>query len=153
MKTHVIIIGFVLLSFGVGCTSRSTKIAREGSRRCDEVGRTLDDNRHKTLVNLELEIMLAAVEKAATSAERERVIRRGWNTRQVFEDWLIQTERMRALHYATVDAKLASMRSIVRLMGEYVAEQVKGPVDTAVEIVGPPTTQPAGDADATASGD
>lgn len=118
-----------------GCTPTSTKLAKDGSERSDNVMGFVTAAQHRSLKILLFRETLAKLHTATTDAERQAILNAAWNDRDLFEFWAAQTLLARALHYATVDAKLESSRGIGSLLAEDLAKQSQGVVQAADEYV------------------
>jgi hypothetical protein len=146
MGVILVFAGFITCT---GCTAVSTKLAIEGSRRTDEVRTAVVDRQHRSLLILSYRETLAELNKATSDQERAAILNEAWNNRDLFEFWYIQDVLARAMHYATVDAKLAASQSIIDLLLKDMSKRAETPLQAADEYlaakVGAAATQKAED--------
>jgi hypothetical protein len=129
----------LILAWGIwmlaGCTATSTKLAIAGSERSDEIRTAVVERQHRSLKILSFRATLAKLNRAATDEERTAILNDAWNDRDLFEFWLVQDTLARALHYATVDAKLAASQSMFDLLIKDICNRAEKPVQAADEYL------------------
>ena len=117
----------------VGCTPTSTTLAIQGSERSDEVRSFVTAEQHRSLNLMLFRETAAAIEQAQSPDERAAVLNKAWNDRDLFEYWYLQDTLARALHYATVDMKLATSKSMIDLIATDVATPAQTPLQAVDE--------------------
>ena len=128
-------VGAVAFFLLAGCTPTSTKLAIAGSERSDGVRSFVTAEQHRSLKVLLFRETLTKLKAAQTDEVREAVLNDAWNDRDLFEFWYLQDCWARALHYATVDAKLASSKSMASLIAKDIAIKLQEPVQAADEYL------------------
>ena len=100
-----------------GCSSDALRVAVESQRRADDVQQAVFERQHNALCVLAYRDLVDKLEAVggALSAEELQVLNAAWNDRDLFEFWLVQNERARALRTMGVDAHLYADQSIIDL--------------------------------------
>ena len=156
-RTHAAVAAFIAavslcILVATGCTATSTTLAIAGSERSDEVRSFVTAEQHRSLTLLLFRETAAAIELAQTADERAAVLDKAWNDRDLFEYWYLQDTLARALHYATVDAKLATSKSTIELIAKDFATHTQAPLQAVDEyaaarlgeaLAAPPQKSPA----------
>ena len=137
-----LVMGGLLIAGLCGCTRESLRIAMETQQRADEVQQAVCDRQQEALRILLYRDLIRRLgeQGVALNAEQRAVVSQVWNERDLFEFWVVQQERARALRLVGVDAKLAGDQSIVDLLikavetrADRVKEHLAGQAGAAVE--------------------
>lgn len=122
----------------MGCTAESTRQALAAQERADEVSQAVVDNQSQAMKILLFQSTLAQLEQAQDPKHAEVILNEAWNQRDLFEFWMVQWERAKALRLVGATTKLWSDQSTFDLLCKSVQAKVKrAPVEY-------PSTQPAG---------
>jgi hypothetical protein len=111
-----------------GCTAPSTTMAIKGSDDSDAIRTAVVQRQHDGLKVLLYRDTLAKLNAAKTDEERSAILNAAWNERDLVEFWFNQDTLARCLHFATVDAKLATSQAMFDLIFKNLARSAKKPL-------------------------